>query len=252
MRARSVGILAVIATLGGSAAGLQAQAKRPPAAADYGKWESLVPQPRGGLSPDGRWLAYGINRSNRENELRVTNLADGATKTAAFGLQPVFSADSKWIAYGIGLSEAQEEKLRRQKKPIQRKAAILNLASGETATIDGVESFAFDAAGRHLALRRYPVEKKDPPPATAANDGSPAPGTTLVVRDLVTGRDTTFGNVSEFAWQDKGPLLALTINADDKVGNGVQVFDPATSALRVLDSASAGYVGLTWRKDARC
>lgn len=188
MRARSVGILAVIATLGGSAAGLQAQPKRPPAAADYGKWESLVPQPRGGLSPDGRWLAYGINRSNRENELRVTNIADGATKTAAFGLQPVFSADSKWIAYGIGLSEAQEEKLRRQKKPTQRKAAILNLASGETATIDGVESFAFDAAGTHLALRRYPIEKKDTPAPTTADDGSPAPGTTLVVRDLSRGR----------------------------------------------------------------
>jgi hypothetical protein len=154
MRARSCGILAVVLAFGGHAAGLQAQAKRPPAAADYGKWESLASQPRGGLSPDGRWLAYGINRSNRENELRVTNLADGATRTAPFGSLPVFSADSKWIAYGIGLSEGQEEKLRRQKKPIQRKAAILNLASGETTTIDGVESFAFAAAGTHLALRR--------------------------------------------------------------------------------------------------
>ncbi|MDP9323359.1 MAG: prolyl oligopeptidase family serine peptidase, partial [Acidobacteriota bacterium] len=247
-----------------------AQSKQPPAPSDYGQWETLAAQSRGGLSPDGRWLVYGINRSNRENELRITKIADGTTMTASLASQPVFSADSKWIAYAIGYSETQEEKLRKQKKPVQRKLGIMKLTSGETATgdvstdrvttIEGVESFAFDAAGTHLALRRYPIERKEPPapaptpapaPAPApADDGSPAPGATLIVRELATGRDTTFGNVAEFAWQDQGPLLAFTINADEKIGNGVHLFNPSTSALRVLDSAAAGYVGLSWRKDA--
>ena len=238
-----------------------AQSRQPPAPADYGQWETLAAQPRGGLSPDGRWLVYGINRSNRENELRITNVADGTTRTASFGSQPLFSADSKWIAYAVGVSEAQEEKLRKQKKPVQRKLGILTLTTGEIrpdtmTTIEGVESFAFNAAGTHLAFRRYSIERKEPPaPAPAptsapADDGLPVPGATLIVRELATGRDTTFGNVAEFAWQDKGPLLAFTINADEKIGNGVHLFDPSTSALRVLDSAAAGYVGLSWRKDA--
>ena len=50
-----------------------------------------------GLSPDGRWLAYGINRSNRDNELRV--VAGGVRrrpKVVAFGSQATFSADSQW------------------------------------------------------------------------------------------------------------------------------------------------------------
>jgi hypothetical protein len=33
--------------------------------------------PGGGFSPDGHWLSYGINRSNRNNELRIMNLAAG-------------------------------------------------------------------------------------------------------------------------------------------------------------------------------
>src|SRR5262249_43815051 len=56
-------------------------APHPPSPADFGRWERLVTTAdHGGLSPDGRWLAYGINRTDGENELRVTSIADGATK----------------------------------------------------------------------------------------------------------------------------------------------------------------------------
>jgi dienelactone hydrolase len=224
---------------------------------DYGQWETLVTTgTRGGLSPDGKWLAYGVNRSNRNNELRVMSVADGTTKVAAFGAQPVFSSDSRWVAYGIGYSEAQEEKLRKEKKPIHRKLGLINLASGEQTVVDGIESFAFSATGTYLAMRRYAPEKKETPPpidAASAGETDDAPGATLIVRHLASGRDTTFGNVAEFAWQDlprRGRLLALTISAEDKTGNGVQLYDPETGALRALDSSSCAYSGLTWRKES--
>jgi dipeptidyl aminopeptidase/acylaminoacyl peptidase len=226
-----------------------AQSKAPVASADYAKFESLITPPRGGLSPDGRWLAYGINRSSRSNELRISAASGDATatRTIAFATQPAFSSDSRWVAYAIGYSEAQEEKLRREKKPIHRKAGILELASGEMSTIDGVESFAFNASGTHLAMKRYAPERKEPEASSSA-ETAPA-GATLVVRQLATGRDTTFGNVTEFAWQEKGALLAMTIGSEDKTGNGVHIFDPETGSLRVLDSGATVYTGLTWRKD---
>jgi dipeptidyl aminopeptidase/acylaminoacyl peptidase len=227
-----------------------AQSKPTAGPADWAQWESLIPQGRSGLSPDGRWLAYGINRSNRQNELRVTNVADGTATVAPFGSQPAFSADSKWLAYGIGHSEAEEEKLRQQKKPIQRKLGLLNLASGERTTVDAVETFAFNARGTHLAMRRYAPERQPPPAAGASNEEAGSPGATLIVRELATGRDTAFGNVSEYAWQDKGPQLALAINADDKTGNGIHLYEPSSGSLRVLDSAAAIYTSLVWRREA--
>ena len=69
------------------ACGLTAQTKLPPAPADYGQWETLVESGggggrggrggvgSGGLSPDGKWLAYGINRTNGKNELHVVPVA---------------------------------------------------------------------------------------------------------------------------------------------------------------------------------
>lgn len=241
------------------AAFLLQAAPHPPAPADFGQWERLVTAPdHGGLSPDGRWLAYGINRTNGENELRVTSIADGTTKTIAFGTLQSFSSDSKWLAASVGVSETDQDTLRKAHKPFHRKLALLNLSTSELTTIDGIESFTFSADGHELLMRRYAPERQGrqdgessgPAVAAPAADPEETPGVTAIVRDLASTRDTTFGNVVDAAWQTKGPLLALAIGSDDRTGNGVQVFDPASGSLRVLDSGSARYLDLAWRKDA--
>ena len=221
---------------------------QPPSTADFGQWESLAFQSRA-LSPDGAWLAYGVNRSNRNNELRIASVASGETAVAAFGDQPAFSADSQWIAYGVALSEAEEEKLRKAKKPLHRSMGLRNLRSGETVVFEAIETFAFNAGGSQLAMKRYAPEPPNPQPDKKEEDAA-KPGATLVVRQLATGRDTTFGNVAEYAWQSKGELLAIAISAEGNTGNGVQLFDPLSGHLRVLDSAPASFSGLSWRKDA--
>jgi dipeptidyl aminopeptidase/acylaminoacyl peptidase len=231
---------------------LHAQTKSPVQPADYGQWESLaVPREFGGLSPDGKWIVYGINHSNRENELRVTNISDGTTKTAAFGTQAAFSSDSHWIAYAIGYSESQEEKMKKDKKPVQRKLGLLNLSTGEQIVVDSIESFAFSPTGTYLAMRKYAPEKKDAPDSSPSADDD-TPGAALILRQLSSGHDTSFGNVSEFAWQDlpkRGTFLAMIINSEDKTGNGVQLFNSENASVRVLDSSAAIYSGLAWRKD---
>jgi WD40-like Beta Propeller Repeat len=238
-------------------AAVHAQSKQPAQPADYGQFESLVvSRDFGGLSPDGKWLAYNINRSNRNNELRITNIADGTSKTAAFGTQPVFSSDSRWVAYAIGYSETQEEKMRKDKKPIHRKLGLMNLGTGEQLVIENIESFSFSPNGSYLAMRKYPAEKaekKDATDSAATPDTDETPGAELILRHLATGRDTSFGNVSELAWQDlpkTGTLLAMTINSEDKTGNGLQLFNTETTSVRVLDSSSSVYSGLAWRRDS--
>ena len=193
-------------------------------------------------------------------------LADGTTKVVPFGVQPAFSADSKWVAYAIGQSEADQEKLRSEQKPVQNKMGLLNLATGETTTVDAIESFTFSPDGAYLAIRPYGPEAAGGGGGAASGGGARGgarggdtsagaedrPGTALVVRDLASGRETAFGNVSQFAWQDteRGHLLAVTISAAGKTGNGLQLFDPATGVLRVLDSSPSIYSGLSWRHDA--
>jgi dienelactone hydrolase len=242
-----VAIVVVLSSLFWSAPA--AQTARMLAPADYGRWEQLVAQ-RTPLSPDGKWLVYGINRSNRQNEIRVHASDGGAPTVVAFGEQPAFSDDSRWLAYLVGFSEEQEAKLRKDKKPLHKSLGLIELASGKTTTVAGVESLSFSPRGTHLAMRRYAPEPRDgaTPPASGAASETIAPGTTLIVRELATGRDMTFGSVSEIAWQDEGTLLAMTITVEGGVGNGIQLFDTETRTVRVLDSSAAAYSGLAWRK----
>ena len=244
-------VLAMATIVCGSAASISGggQTKTPATLADYGKFETLVAQPRGGLSPDGRWLAYGINRSNRDNELRVASIASGETKTIAFGSQSTFSADSRWVAYAIGYAEAQEEKLRQQKKPIHRKLGTLKLASGEMTTVDGIESFAFNASGSHLAMKRYAPERKDPPDAAAPADEAPVgrhahrPASGNGTRHDVRERDRV-----HLAGKGRPARARDRRGGQDRKRN---------STLRPRDRIAArprfcvrDLLGLTWRKDA--
>ena len=248
-----------------------AQTKQPPNRSEWGRFEQLS-VPRNALSPDGVWIAYAINRSSRDNELRIKNIASGTEKTIAFGTQPTFTADSKWIVYSVGYSEAQEERMRAQRRPVQRKLGLLKLdGKSEPTTIDGIESFNVDPSGSFVAMRRYaptpatgagaatppaPGAPAATPPAGGADDPAPR-GVTLIVRELATGRDTTFGNVAELAWQSvseparlDGRLLAFTISAEDKTGNGIHLYDAVSGVHRVLDSSASIYSGVTWRRDA--
>lgn len=243
---RFIATLVSLALLSAAPAARQGKPLQPQ---DYGRWEQLVAQPNP-LSPDGQWLVYGITRASRQNELRVQPAAGGEATALPFGERPAFSDDSRWLAYLVGFSEDEEAKLRKDKKPLHKKLGLLELATGRKVVIEGIESFVFGPTGTHLAMRRYaPEPAGGTPPERAPHDETLAPGTTLLIRELSTGRDATFASVSEIAWQDKGPLLAFAVTVEGGVGNGVHLYDAATGTLRVLDSSSSTYSGLTWRKD---
>src|ERR1700752_2008206 len=118
--ARPVSFLLVLALL--SAAPL-AQSPRSLRPKEYGRWELLVPQ-RAPLSPDGRWLVYGIRRADRQDQLRVQSASGGDAGTLAYGEQPAFSDASRWLACLAGVSEEQEAKLKKDKKPIHKSLAL--------------------------------------------------------------------------------------------------------------------------------
>jgi dipeptidyl aminopeptidase/acylaminoacyl peptidase len=210
--------------------GLLAQAKPPVTPADYGKWESLAPA---ALSPNGQWLAYGVNRVNEENELRIRGLGRDTTLVVPYASNPAFTADSRWIAYAIGVSPGTRDRLEREKKPIHNALGFRELASSKVDSVLDVASFRFSPDGRYLAMRRYPAEGKK-----VAD---------VIVQDLAGGSRTTLGNASDYAWAERRPLLALTVETEGGAGNSIQVFDASSNVIRVLESSPSIYRGLSWR-----
>jgi dipeptidyl aminopeptidase/acylaminoacyl peptidase len=226
-------------------AGPSANAARPVAAAsapralltpaDYGRFESLAAS---ALSPDGRWLAYGVRTVDEHEELRLRALDREDTRVFEWGAAPAFSPDSRWLVWTENVSTEERQRLERDRQPVRTGARLLDLRSNTGTSYERVRARSFDPSGRFLALHGYaPTEPR-------------GKGADLRVVELATGVATVFGNVDSYAWSDTGPLLALVIATGSEDGNGVQLYDAPTGRLRALDQSSSSYRGLTWREDA--
>ena len=202
---------------------------------DYGQWETLG---QATLSPDGLWLAVGISRVNDEDELRVHRTDSDSVVVVPFGRGPRFSEDGAWLAYAIGISPDEREALQERREPVRNDMGLLDLRTGEQETIEEISSFSFSGDGRHLALRRYELEEQE------------SAGADAIVRDLASGTSISFGNVAALAWQDEGHLLAMTVDAEGQVGNGVRLYDPVSGRIRSLDTDEAEYRELSWREES--
>lgn len=211
-----------------AAPGLSAQEKPTLTPADYGQWESLGSYD---LDPTGRWLAARIQRTDETVEVRLRR-ADGSgdALVLAHATGPEFSGDGRWLAYLKGVSPQEAEKA---KKPVHNKMGLVDLSSSRDTVLFEARTFAFRHDGRWLAVHGYPA--------------SDTVGADLMILDPATGAQTLLGNVDDFAWQDEGGLLALTLRTASGSGNGVALFDPATGVLRTLDAGDVRYRALTWR-----
>ncbi len=238
-------VLRIAALVAGVASPLVAQQKpTATASADLAKWETLG---AGSLSPDGKFVAYDFRRGNSSSELRYRAVSGGEEHSVRSANAPQFSSDSHWLLFtivpdtnggrggagragrggggGAGAGAATAAANR-------NKVGAIDLRTGAQTTFDDVQSYSLSDDGSHVALRRYPAQGK-----RAAD---------VIVRNLDGGSELAFGNVSEMAWSEDGALLAMAIDVDGHTGNGVQVLNASTGALRALDAGTSNYTGLAW------
>jgi dipeptidyl aminopeptidase/acylaminoacyl peptidase len=210
---------------------LAAQSKPLLTPRDYGKWE-LLGAPR--LAPRGDWVAFPVSRVDEENELRIRGGPRDTTIVVAYGTAAVFSADGRWVAYAIGVSPRERDKLQKDKKPIRNSLEIRNLGTGQTIAVSEISASSFSPDGRFIAMTRYAPEGKHT--------------SEVLVQDLTHGTRLAFADVGEQAWADAGgATLALAIETEGGVGNGVQLYEASTGVVRVLESSTSQYRGLAWR-----
>ncbi|MGQ0767448.1 MAG: hypothetical protein ACT4OZ_17495, partial [Gemmatimonadota bacterium] len=215
------------------AAALVEGQKRPLTVADYDRFETPGAAV---LSPDGRWLAHVMTRTDEHTELRLRSLTRDTTIGIAMAGAPAFASNSRWLLWTQSVTPAEREKLEKEKKPVRTSSGLLNLATLDRHTLGESTGHRFSGNGRFVAWRRIPLD-------AARRDAAD-----LIVRELETGIARTFGNVSSWAWADTGSQLAMAIETDGNTGNGVQLFDGASGRLIALASSSSRYRGLAWRR----
>ena len=156
-------------------------ARRPLRHTDYDGWRSINGQR---LSPDGKYLAYGLFPQEGDGEVVIRNLATGKEQREPAGERPTavppatpeegpppeprgvtvaFSADSRTLAFSTFPAKAAVEKARKEKKTGDQAPkdgmVIVDLASGKATRVERVKQFQMpEKASGYLAYLKEPPE----------------------------------------------------------------------------------------------
>ena len=202
---------------------------------DYDRWRGIT---AASISDNGIWITFSYTTRNADDTLYVKNLMTNKEYQIPSGQRPRISDDSKWIAYMIALPYEEAEKLREDKKPVTSKAELMNFGTGEKVTWDNAQSFTFSKGSKYLAVKK-----------TKSDRDAKHNGTDMILRNLELGYDDLIGSVGSFAFNKPGALLAYTIDAADKNGNGLTVIDLSNGARRPLDSENLDYAQMAWDEE---
>ena len=241
--------------------------------ADYGRWNRIT---QTAISPDGRWMTYAYQPNDGDITLFVKEIDGSKLYTIAAGAPPqaggggggggfggggagtpVFSDDSRWVGYYVNppgrtsarggrpggaaptpgaATPGQGAQGGQRPAATPRRFELLDLQSGEKFTVPNPASFQFSEGGRWLAVRTNKANASD-----TTHDG-----TDLILRELATGATRNIGNASAFAFDDAARHFAYTVDATDRLGNGVYLIDLATGQTRALANATLDFDGLAW------
>ncbi|MBM3791599.1 MAG: S9 family peptidase, partial [Acidobacteria bacterium] len=202
---------------------------------DYPRWNRIVSV---GISYDGSWMSYGYRPNDGDETLHFKSLNDDRVHKIECASNPAISGDSAWAGYVVSLPKAEQERLRKARRPVTQKVEILNLKTGKKTTIDNASAFRFSGDSRFAAVKKEKASRE------AKHDG-----TDLILIHLETGLLQSIGNAGLFEFNKPGGFLAYTVDAADKAGNGIYLLNAVTGVLKALDTGEADYAQLSWDKE---
>ena len=128
----------------GQAAQEAPKAQRPIELPDILAWKRIASPT---VSDDGQWFAHKLTPTEGDSELVLRRISDGKewrfavgesqgfgggrgfNPEAAVAREIAFSDDSKWFAFTTSPTAREAKRLRRDRRPLQNKVTVINLAT---------------------------------------------------------------------------------------------------------------------------
>ena len=143
---------------------------------------------------------------------------------------------------------------------VRRRFELRDLSTGRVQAWQDVQSGIFSPTGSHLLLRRRPLAPAGADGASGAalpggggrGGGTGAPdgkGNDALLHDLTTGHSLFLGSVEDAVFNRTGDLLAYTVGAAIRDGNGLFAIDLKTGTTHVLDNDAMIYSHPTFTDD---
>ena len=228
----------------------------------------------GQFTLDGKFVIFTIAQSKADEEReRQQNRGRGGegAETQAAGETTPPAAEPRQQATAPGGRQGAAGRGNQRRNEPRTGLGIMSLADGKVTTVDKVGSFRLPEEnatwlayykGTGGAGSGAPAGGRGgrgagaPPAAGRGGRGGDAagatgrdrkqPGSDLIVRNLTTGQDTTIPEVTEYAWNKKGTLLAYTASSNDAAKDGAFVRSTSDGAVIPLHSGKGRYRGIAF------
>lgn len=204
------------------------------------------------FSPDSRWIVYQVDTPAGGRGGRGGAGAAAPADSTAVITPPPPGATPAPAAGGRGAAPT----------PPARRYELRELATGRVQAWQDMQSATFSPTATHVMLRRRVPGAPDAAgggrgagPSGGGGGGAAATSTTgvrgadVVLHDLTSGRSQFLGSVGEAAFNKKGDLLAYTVDAASRDGNGLFLLNLQSGRTDVLDNDARNYNRLSWNDD---
>jgi len=213
----------------------------------------------GVFSADSKWIAYQVDPGAAQRA-RAGRGGSGAASSTSPATPLVTTPPPAQVA-APATPAGQGGRSSAPAAIPPRRVELRNLATGAVRSWLDIGTFAFAPTSTHLILRRRGGEPAGPTGQRGGGGGAPAAGGSggtsesagprgfdAVLLDLRTGGYQLLGSVGEFAFNRTGELLAYSVDAAVKDGNGVFVFDTRNGRITPLDNDAKLYTRLVWNE----
>ncbi|MCO6498058.1 MAG: S9 family peptidase [Chitinophagaceae bacterium] len=224
------------------------KAPKPMAWQDVGAWRYMSPFSVK-FSEDGNWVAYGIVAAEGDGEVILRNIKTDSIRKYPIGWttgpQMEFTENGKWFVFKeYAKFKDAEAASKTPGKQLFEKLHLINLSDLSSTVFDKVGRFSFNGKDESYLGMVLVAERGSGPAANAA-----APGTSLLLYELGTGKKFSIGKIGEFNFNKKGDYLAYTVAGTNNQENGLFTMRMSDKKISVLDNDTAAYKSLQWVED---
>jgi len=233
-----------------------AQNKVPLSYEDFDQWRSVSGQT---LTPDGRFLIYGLNPQEGDGEIRVQNLRNNREVSHERGERFEVSYDGRTLVHFIAAPyDSVRKALIDDKKPDEEfddTLAVYSIYEDVLETFPEVGSFKLpERSGTWLAFlydRESKEETEENENETAEEEGAAAvtdttaaepmdPENDLVLRNLETGEETVIHHADDYFFSRHGERLVY-VTKDSLQTPGVHILETETGNKTTISSGLQSY-----------
>jgi dipeptidyl aminopeptidase/acylaminoacyl peptidase len=224
----------------------------------YDSWKEISDQR---LSSTGRHVVYNLNPQEGDGRLVIFDTQTSKSDSIPRGSEAKLNNDASYVICKIkpqnqAVKTAKRAKKKKEEMP-KDSLGIYDLASGKLTKIAGVQSFKFpEKTGSWLAymLESTPPVKTDDKakPSKKEKKESEENGYKLVIRNLQSGLEKTFGFVTDYEIDKYAKrLIFSTSGADSTMTSGVYSYDLQTQTSENIYKAKGKMKRLSLSEDAQ-